>query len=74
MAKKKRHRVIDPRKARQATGGGIGWYEDIPTTVDHPSPAIPAMRIIPTTVDHPSPAIPATCPHPDGEETLDPFA
>jgi hypothetical protein len=29
--KKKRHRVIDPRKARAAAGGGIvGWYERIP--------------------------------------------
>jgi hypothetical protein len=27
----KRRRRIDPAKARAATGGGIGWYERIPT-------------------------------------------
>jgi len=27
--KKKRHRTIDPAKARAAAGGGFGWYESI---------------------------------------------
>jgi len=61
-AKRKRHRVIDPAKARAAAGGDPGWYRNIIPTTEDPGAAIPAAKDS------------GACPRSDGEETPDPFA